>query len=209
MVEPDKTVAYRVLGKVVQTEKLAKMLLDGVVYCRSLAFYRRLENGEPRKDRHDGHWSIIDNSRMLMNDPRLRRQFPHGIEPLYSVRSAADSRVFCTSLIDYSPWTRELRVPREIRKFGEWLVVIFDLSQFRNRVVTAATSAECTYITDAPVATLIRMRCARIQKTRLTICSSRERNTPTNRNIGSLSRLTTIPSGLMLAISETSRESIQ
>lgn len=88
---------------------------------------------------------------MLKNDPQLRSQFPHGIEPLFSVRGAANSRVFCTSMIDYSPSTKELWIPLEIRKFGEFLAVIFDPLQFRNRVIAAATRSECTYLKDAPV----------------------------------------------------------
>ena len=64
---------------------------------------------------------------------------------------AADTRVFCTSVIDYCARTRELRVPRETRKFGEFLVVIFDVAQFRKRVIAAATSAQCMFIGDAPV----------------------------------------------------------
>ena len=147
------TTTRNVLAKVFARLEYAKSFLDGTMYFRSLSYFRNLEKegADERGDKYEGYYIIRDNSVALQQDPEMRKRFPQGIEPLYTIRSAANANVFCTSIVEHTVDKGSFRASREIRKFGEFVVVILNVNEFLKRVRVACETCNCNYIGDGCV----------------------------------------------------------
>jgi hypothetical protein len=132
-------------------------LTEGRLYCRSLAYYRRLENRlDPRIDRDEGVASVLQKDRvqlafMTPHDPR-----PHivnaasGLAGPVIFRRNISSPVFCLYAIHGGGWPdpfTEKQFEEQIRpglqpdprmdEFGDHVWVILNARAFRDRVAAA------------------------------------------------------------------------
>lgn len=167
VLDPAKQLKRQVETRILCLLKVGKrrhmeQLADGVLYCRKLSYYTKIEgNRQVWQDSHEGLAGIYQSNRI-----KIRLQPRSGSEIILStetgltgqivVAANLDFHVFCLHAIHTAEWTREfgedeledfkkfLSVPERMAEFGDHVWIITDPSKFRSQLTAACKAKNIT-----------------------------------------------------------------
>ncbi|NOQ63427.1 MAG: hypothetical protein GQ582_02805 [Methyloprofundus sp.] len=138
------------LVKIFDNEDYAKQFINGNLYANTLAYFKAMEGDEVanRADKHEGtgSWHQPEKIQLILNGKdltgglagpisiQMHKHTQVNVFCMYAVHSGEFDHISNENL---SAFTKQLELPDECEKLGQYAVVVTDVTQFIERIKIA------------------------------------------------------------------------